>query len=151
MGEGRWKAVRLDATTESSYADLAETGFFTTSTGYLGFEDHADGDAFTMKEVGSEKSFDGMTDCVTKVDEIAKVGFLCVIGDDGCFGVYGRDDEGEKRVRSKILEGLCVYGVEGVEEGSRGRFEEGKRVLVPDCGCLGEDEEKRRRSGRNRP
>ena len=72
-----------------------------------------------MEKVGGEESLDGMTDGVTKVDEIAEVSFLWIIRDDGCLGVYGGDDEGEERVRSEIGERLGVYGREGVQEDAR--------------------------------
>lgn len=104
-----------------------------------------------MEKVGSEEGFDGMTDCVTKVDEIAQVCFLWIVRDDGCFGVYGRDDEGEEGVRSEIRERLSVYGFERVEEGGGGGFEEGKRVLIPYSGGLCGDEGERRLGGGDGP
>lgn len=120
MCEGGWEAVGVDATTDSSDANLTEASFPSTTSGDLGFEDHTDGDTLAVEEVGSEEGFDGMTDCVTKVDEVAEVSFLWIVGDDGGLGVDGRDDEGEEGVGGKIGEGLGMDSVEGVEECRRG-------------------------------
>ena len=104
MCEGGWEAVRVDATAEPSDADLTEARFRTTTPGDLGFEDHAYGDALAVKEVGGKEGFDGMSDGVTKVDEVAKVGFLWIVRDDGRLCVDGRDDEGEEGVGCEIVE-----------------------------------------------
>ena len=140
MGEGGWEAVRLCATTESSDADLTESGFFSATSGDFGFEDHANGDALAVEEVWREEGFDGMADSVTKIDEVAQVGFLWIVRDDGGLCVDRGDDECEKGVGFEIVEGLGVNVGEGVEEGCRGGFEEGKRVFVPDGSSLRDDE-----------
>ena len=140
MCKGGWEAIGVDATTESSDTNLTEACFLSATSGYLGFEDHAYGDTLAVQEIGGEEGFDGMTDGVTKVDEVAEVGFLWIVRDNGGLGFDGRDDEGEEGVGGKIGKGLDVDGLEGVEEGGRGGLEEGKRVFVPDGGCLWGDE-----------
>ena len=148
VGEGSWKAIGLDATAESSDADLAEASFSSATSGDLGFEDHAYGDALAVEKVGCEEGLDGVADGVAKVDEVAEVGLLWIVGDDGGLCVGGGDDEGEEGVGGEIVEGFGVDVGEGVEEGGRGGFEEGKRVLVPDGGGLwGMREEGRRLGG----
>ena len=85
-----------------------------------------------MEEVGGEECFYGMADGVAKVDEVAEVGFLWIVGDDGSLCVDGRNDEGEEGVGRKIDERLGVDVGERIEERSGRRFEEGERVFVPD-------------------
>lgn len=151
MGEGGWKAVRLDAATESSYADLTEASFSSATSCDLCFEDHTYGNTLAVKEVGGEECFDGMADSVTKVDQVAEVSFLWIVRDDGGLCVNGRDDEGEERVGSKIGKGLCVYVAERIKESFRGRLKKGKGVFIPDCRSLWDDKRWRRLTGQDEP
>lgn len=139
--EADGEAVGLDAASEPSNSSVAESS---ETASDLGLENHADGNALAVEDVGSDDGLDGMAKGVAKVDEVAKTGLLLVDGDNVSLGGDGGADDGEEEgLGSRAsFEGAAGAGLASrVAEDSRvdlgdTRLELGELGLIPDGGGL---------------
>ena len=108
-------------------------------TGHLGLEDHSDADALAVQYAGRQYGFNRVSDCVSKVDEIAKPSRLPLVVRD--YMRLDRDrahDDGEEQFlgsRACRLGTPRIVDAGGLNSGNdvrRSRLKRGKVGLVPD-------------------
>jgi hypothetical protein len=112
-------------------------------TGHLGLENHSDADALAVQYTGRQHGFNRVSDCVSKVDEVAKPSRLAFVIRD--YVRLDRDrahDDGEEQLlgsRACRLGTPRIVDAGGLNSGNdvcRSRLERGKVGLVPDGGGL---------------
>jgi len=139
--DGDGETVGFESSFQTTDGDLGEDSEMSSD---FSFEDDTDSDAFSVKDLGGNDGFDGVSDGVPKVDEVSKTCLSLVDGDDVSLDVERSSDDREEKGlfgssgsdRSSSEVGGGSSRGDGGDNLGGSRLELGEVVLVPDGGGL---------------